>query len=971
MRIVSCVFVLCAFVLCGAETSGVADYQQMVIDDWLTQARVRLQTGAANTHEGEAVTREDDAAGAVDGVANGEWGFHTENEPNPWWEVDLGERVTLGTLRVFNRCDQFGQRNNSLIVLVSDDHENWAEIWRNDGKTFGGGKDNAPLEVVFGEDVAARFVRLTLPTTSYFHLDEVEVYPRGSTSNVALGKPATQSSTSQWSKKTSPPLSTDSEIWIAATHRVLESGRKLAADLRTKGINTVAAEKVFDEVSQQTSPTRDDYIRLRQAVRTLALSNPILSDFREILFVKNAPSIFPHASDQYYCWWQRGGGAVCTLRFDDWNATPTVVNLTESWDNGTFFRPSISADGTRALFAYAKFDPKLADCPDKTDKKRIAEESFFHIFEMELATGTARQLTFGKYDDFDARYLPNGDIVFLSTRKGADVQTAMFDAVSMRDADRPNSYVRCGGDNFRPVPVFSLHSLDANGNAYGDTIRQISAFENFEWTPTVMNDGRIAYSRWDYIDRFNGHFFSLWAANPDGTKSQLLYGNYTVKPQVVYEPAVIPGSSKLMFVASAHHSNFGGSLVILDRNKGSEFDAPIERITPDVVFPETEGWASHYYANPHPLSEDYYIVSWSDRRLPPHCRVSNEEENPSNSMGIYYLDRFGNLELLYRDAAISSMNPIPVCARAMPPAIPSEVDWAGPREGVFLIQDVYDGLRSYGFTAERRDVRRLRIVGTLPKVQPHMNTPSLGVSSEETGKFVLGTVPVESDGSAYFRVPSGVPYFFQALNEDGVAIQTMRSLTYLMPGEQATCIGCHESRQKTPLTTEQVPLALLREPSRVTLDPSGSFPLTFSELVQPVLDARCVECHAPESRASLASKLDLTSGKAYNSLMTFDNENLRHLAFERDRSIPGEATAMKSTLLAILTDPAKVTAHRDFVASSGRAALLEPNEMYRLIVWMDLYAQRQGSFSDAQDRELIEFQKTIRNLLETNDSTAE
>jgi len=924
--------------------AGIAENQGRLERDWLQQAELRY---SATAHE--TISCEEDAAGGVDGVIDGKWGFHTEAQQNPFWQVDLGEMCPIGRIRLYNRCDSCGERNRSLVASISVDGESWKIIWQNNGTMFYGATDSKPLVVDFEKPVQGRYLRLSLES-GYLHLDEVEVFSPESDVNIAFRKPATQSSTSQWSAKHDIPDSTTKTSVVSADifQKVLENGKKLADDLHNKGVDVSEAQAVFDQV--KNGPCDETtYFRLRLAIRKLAWSNPVM-DFDAVVFAKHAPAMFPHMSDQCYCFWQRGGGAICLLK-NIKSDHPEVVNLTKDWDNGTFFRPELSFDAKKVLFAYAKFDPKLADLPDKTNKAEIAEESFFHLFEMEIASGKTRQLTFGKYDDFDGRYLPNGDIAFLSTRKGKELQTGLLNVSLMKENALPDSYVRCGGDCFRPVPVFTLHSIDGEGK----TMRQISAFENFEWTPAVMNDGRIAYTRWDYIDRFNGHFFSLWATNPDGTKTSLLYGNYTVRPQVVTEPRAISGSNKLIFVAAAHHSNFGGSLVLFDRSRGTEENAPIERLTPEVMFPETEGWPNHYYANPWPLSEDYYLVSWSDRQLPPHCRVSDEKENPSNNFGIYYFDRFGNLELLYRDEAISSMNPIPLRKRPVPPSISSDVDWAGPQEGEFLIQDVYEGLREYGFTPERHPVKNIRVVATVPKVQPHMNTPNLGVSAEDTGKFVLGTVPVEDDGSAYFRVPSGVSYFFQALDENGVAVQTMRSLAYVMPNEKTTCIGCHENRETTPFSGS-TPLAAMRDPSRIQPDPSGSWPLRFSELVQPVLDDRCVSCHSPKSQGMLASKLDLSPRSSYQSLLTFGNEDLKRWAFERDRSIPGEATAMKSRLLKLLQEPTTIDAHKDL--------RLTDEEVYRFTVWMDVYAQVIGSFSPEQEDELLIFRDRFTHLFE-------
>ena len=392
--------------------------------------------------------------------------------------------------------------------------------------------------------------------------------------------------------------------------------------------------------------------------------------------------------------------------------------------------------------------------------------------------------------------------------------------------------------------------------------------------------------------------------------------------------------------------------------------------------------------------------------LPPHGYVPDEERNPSNSMGIYYYDRFGNLELLYRDEKISCVNPIPLKIRDVPPDYASDIDWDGPQEGEFVIQNIYEGLSEYGFTKDKQSIKRLRIVATVPKVQPQMNLPSLGITTEEPGKFVLGTVPVEEDGSAYFRVPSGVPYFFQALDENGVTVQTMRTLVDLLPGETATCVGCHESREQAPPSLRTLPTALKRPPSKILPDPVGTWPFRYTELVQPVLDKHCVSCHSPDSREQNAAKLDLTIHQSYHSLlsfgdgavklggplygelvylgetalrhyretpgttqmdaihfaaMTFVNQghgSLKDVAYERDISIPGTATASQSRLLSLLMDQ-----DGRHVPAHGNLSL-DKEELYRLIVWMDLYALYQGCYSEEQERQLSGFRNEVEHLLE-------
>jgi Hydrazine synthase alpha subunit middle domain/F5/8 type C domain len=909
--------------------------------DWLHQDVKRSLPPA----DGLTTTPVQDAAGGVDGVKTGRWGFHTTLERNPWWQVDLEQPRKIDRLVLYNRCDGTAGRNARIAVLVSDDGRSFRQVYRHDGSVFHGVTGGPPLTVRL-DGVTARFVRLALTGESYFHLDEVEVYPAGSDRNIALGKPATQSSTSAWSVVHTKTDAAPTRAYPIAT--VIDRGLRLAASQRRLGAKVDAEVATLEAVGaalrQLPAGTADTarralYFRAHHAVRRLALANPLLN-CAAVLFVERAPGAFPHMSDQHYGWWSRPGGGVFVL--EGFRAEqPRVHCLTADMPEGSFIGPDLSYDGRKVLFAYCRYDPKVADM-DKLDKDKLPADTFYHVFEMNVDGTGRRQVTHGRYDDFDPRYLPSGDIVFLSTRKGLALQCSETFSDSTRLADLPDSYVRCGGDSFRPVPVFTLHAMRPDGTH----IRPLSSFENFEWTPSVASDGRILYTRWDYIDRFNGNFFSLWTSNQDGTNPQLVYGNYTMKPQVKCEARSVPGSSKLVITAGAHHSITGGALCLLDRSKGTEYDEPLTRLTPEVVFPETGGQPEHYYANPWPLSEEYFLVAWSDQRLPPHCRAT-DEQNPRNAMGLYLYDAFGNQELLYRDPAISSMYPIPIAPRPVPPRQAPQRERSAA-EGRFLVQDVYRGLEG----VPRGTIKRLRIIGVPPKVQPWMNRPVLGVSAEDPGKFVLGTVPVEPDGSVHFRVPSGVPLLFQAVDRTGVTVQTMRSLTFVMPGQTLSCVGCHEHRDAAPAVTAPA-LASLREPSRITPGPAGSWPLSFAGLVQPVLDRHCVRCHRPGGEDAAASRLDLTADRSYDMLMSFGGNDLATLAHERDRSVAGQGVAANSKLWSLLTG-----------GSGHQRVTLDADGRDRLATWMDTYAQRLGHYSDEQARALARFRAELTGLFE-------
>jgi hypothetical protein len=912
---------------------------EQIQKDWLKQQQLR---NIVPGHSGKILPHQD-AAGACDGIKNGVFGFHTDLQEKPWWQIDLGSSIPLEKVVIYNRT-VFANRAANLIVLISDDDISFKLAYKHNGNVFYGHKDNKPLTVLLNS-ASARYIRIQLTGKNYLHLDEVEIYKPHNPKNIALQLPATQSSISNFS------------AWhIRSEHqkinRITNSGLKLAQCLTELGINVDTQTQKLMRIAEQnrikqytTSPKNLDDIHLqtRMTIRNMALKNPLL-DFDSILFVKRVPPAFPHMSDQYYGWWSRPGGGIYILE-NFMSDSPNLKCLTKDWPQGSFLRPNLSYDAKKVLFAYCKFYSHVYDIKDKVNKANLPEDAFYKIYEMNIDGSGVRRLTNGKYDDFDARYLPSGDVIFLSTRKGQAITVCNTVSKTSTISDLPDSYVRCGGGNWRPVPVFTLHRIDRENN-----IRPISAFENFEWTPTVADDGRILYTRWDYIDRFNGATISLWSTNTNGTNSQLVYGNFTKRPQAVFEARSIPNSTKIILTAGSHHSNMGGSLVLFDRNKGDEFERPLKRLTPEVCFPETEGWPNHYYANPFPLSEDFYLVAWSDKGLPGHSFIEEDEKNPRNPLGIYLYDAFGNLELLYRDPNIASMYPIPIRPRIKPPTQPDNLEHKDNKQGTMLVQDIYQGMRSI----KTGSIKRIRIIGVPPKTQPKMNKPNLGVSKEDPGKFILGTVPVETDGSAHFKVPAGVPVFFQALDKNGIAVQTMRSLTYLQPGQTLSCIGCHESRDTTPPPGNR-PIAALRPPSKITPGPEGSWPLRFDIMVQPVLDKLCTSCHYPTSDNKLAAKFDLTDTNSYNNMLAFADNDLKELAYEKDRSLVGQGPAANSKLLQLLTD-----------GKGHQKVKLDPDSYNRLVTWMDVYAQKQGHFSNQQEQQLIAFRKQLAPILTTD-----
>jgi cytochrome c553 len=233
----------------------------------------------------------------------------------------------------------------------------------------------------------------------------------------------------------------------------------------------------------------------------------------------------------------------------------------------------------------------------------------------------------------------------------------------------------------------------------------------------------------------------------------------------------------------------------------------------------------------------------------------------------------------------------------------------------------------------------VRVVNIFPKDNPFMDDPNMGVAAQSLGRGVLGVAPVEADGSAHFTVPAGAPVYFQLLDEDGLAVQTMRSDTYVHPGETLTCTGCHEPRQKRATAQSATPpLALRRPPSALRREVEGAFPLTFPRLVQPVLNAHCVECHAREPKApGLRGDRfgEFGWSESFLALRNFAwgrSGGNGIAASERQFSLPGKEGARASKLLRLLD-------------GGHYAVTLPPLDRRRLTLWLDCNSNFYAAYS--------------------------
>ena len=667
------------------------------------------------------------------------------------------------------------------------------------------------------------------------------------------------------------------------------------------------------------------YLQTRLLKRDLALSHPLLN-FDQLLFCKRVPPSYSHLVGQYFGWRQRPGGGLFVLEQPGCSlAVRDIVG--QQLPAGSFLEPRLSYDGRRIAFSFVACPAQPPSSTALPVNEQGDEAAYFHIHEINVDGSGLRQLTSGCYDDMMPCYLPDGGLAFVSTRR--------------------RSYSRCFGPNFsNRWHSYTLHRMNADGSEP----RILSLNDVSEWFPCrFAHSGEILFARWDYIDRDAVTHQNLWSMRPDGTNPLAVWGNATPKPHCTFQAKAIPGSRKIVFIASAHHAITGGPVCVLDAAVDPNSLAAVTRITPGP-FPEAEGGpVPEYYESPWPLSEQLFLVAYSRDRLifeGEHGR----NPNPDNALGLYLLDAAGNRELLYRDPHLGSTSPIPLQAAAhAADAAELAAVRTHRRLGEMMVTDIYQGLGD----VPRGSIKELRIVQIFPKTTWLANSPRIGVAGEENARAILGTVPVEPDGSARFLVPAHKPILFQALDQHGFAYQTMRSTTYVQPGERTSCVGCHEHRMSAPTKPDAgLPLAMRRAPSKIEPGEWGGRPFGFAEVVQPVLDRHCVRCHGGEKTEK---GVDLTGAphngftKSYWSLCEppaakpgtkpVPAEPLVPRFAQRNQiqttPVGGAYGALGSRLMKILR-------------AGHEEVKLSDHDLRRLAAWIDCNAVFYGSFDPAE-----------------------
>ena len=616
-----------------------------------------------------------------------------------------------------------------------------------------------------------------------------------------------------------------------------EVGRRLD-ELAARGIDVQTWRRQLASVAASDQAPWDRLASLESLEESLGLA-AVKLDFDGLLFVKRhafrPTHIYTEFSDGPY----RPGGGIFIL-----SPVQPGGQVTQLFDakGGICRDPDLSFDGRRVLFSY-----------------RPSEDGYYHVYEMNIDGSGLRQLTDGPFHDLDPFYLPDGRIGMTSSR--CKSRALCF-------------WVRAA----------TLFVMDADGS----NCRSLSANNVSEFTPDVLADGSILYTRWEYMDKSAIFVQSLWSILPDGSRARQIFGNNLIHPVSLLQARLVPGTKKIACTLAAHNGNSYGPLAVVDTDRGVNNPQAILNLVPEV------GYGSGCFA-PYPLDERWCLVSYGPSEpfglylfgIDPPAesiqpgKTEYELQSPQfpSDLGRYWRSAVGPRHLVYRDDVYSCVEAIPLARRLVPPAVASSLppdsdDQEAVEVGTLMLADVCQGLQG---AVPRGTIKYLRVVEEMGhrdeqgqrnyvgafdqgKFSQTYKTGfmSLYASPWESGKpapslqakWVYGTVPVEADGSAHFIVPAERPIYFSALDEDFNEVQRMRSYIHLAAGERLSCIGCHEPRHTAPSAKSQaLPLALRHDPSVIEPPPWGAGPFSYQKLVQPIFDRRCTACHGSEEPA--------------------------------------------------------------------------------------------------------------------------
>jgi len=612
----------------------------------------------------------------------------------------------------------------------------------------------------------------------------------------------------------------------------------------------------------------------------------------------------------------KGGSSLCLLEIGEDYSIKESTLLDD--EDGVFRDPDVSYDGQRILFSW----------------KKSARRDDYHLYEVDFETREVRQLTFGLgFADYEGIYLPNGDIMFSSTR-------------CMQNVD-------CWH-----VSVSNMYLMNADGK-YMRRIGYDQVHTNY---PQVHpTSGLVTYTRWEYNDRGQIYPQPLFRMYPNGAQQTEFYGNNSYFPTTILHARGIPGTGKVLAILSGHHTHQRGKLAIIDPSRGRQETSGVTLVAPvpqeelsGTIKIDQYGQDGDQWQYPYPLDEDNYLVTF---------RPDGEAR-----FRIYFMNKQGERTLLAADPAISCNQPVPLAPRPIPPQPVYPTDWR-QKTGGFAIQDVYHGQGLAGVS--RGTVKKIRVVALdymATDIGRKHGPSAISDLAAWDVKVVLGEAPVYEDGSAAFEVRARTPVYFQAIDAQGHVVQTMRSWSTLMPGEVFSCAGCHENKNEA-VAVESVTMALQVgiQPLDPFYDVTGTG-FSFPKTIQPILDAKCIRCHDGSERPDLRATpvWDAAARKfwnrSYHELISTDrphgpaNDTGQRLGVIEERSKylswigrwsvpvmipPHSHGSSRSPLISLL-----MSGHEDVEMTQ--------EEMDKISCWIDLALPHSGEWTEGmtpEDRE--------------------
>jgi len=499
------------------------------------------------------------------------------------------------------------------------------------------------------------------------------------------------------------------------------------------------------------------------------------------------------ASDSNRMMYGKGGGGLFRLNIRSGEIT-SILDV----GSGSARDPYVHYDGKKLLFSYRK-----------------ADSIYYHLYEIDIDGTDLRQITDGDFDDIEGAYLPDGGIIFCSSRC--------------------NRWVNCWH-----TQVAVLYRCDADGS----NIQALSSNVEQDNTPWPLADGRVIYTRWEYVDRSRVRYHHLWTANPDGTGQMVYYGNMHPRT-VMIDAKPIPGTDKIVCGFSPGHGKkeHQGRVTVVSPKKGPDDKESAQSVT-----------KLDNYRDPYPISDDCFLVAQDNR--------------------LFITNAKGEMALLHQldsDRKVTWIHePRPIASQRREPVVPPRVAMGGST-GRLILADVNRGRNIAG--VKRGEIKKLLVLETLPKPINHSGTMEpTSFGGTFTLPRILGTVPVEQDGSAYIELPALRSVFFVALDEHDMSVKRMQSFTMVMPGETTSCVGCHEQRLCPPANPGSGSVAAMsRGPSRIEAITDAPDVFDFPRDIQPILDRHCIKCHDYDKRRGGAILTGDYSGiysHAYVTLMS-------------------------------------------------------------------------------------------------------